>query len=90
MGSTLNLALHAAEPFSRMTPVTQALYNGVVGEVSGNPAVASGQWDLSQFYSLLQEQTKVQQEMQLISLSSNLEKSKHETSMAPIRNTRVS
>ena len=39
--------------------------------------------------SLLQMQIQVQQVMQYFSMQSNIEKSKHETEMAPIRNLRV-
>jgi len=42
-----------------------------------------------QFQSLLQEQMRVQMVMQVVSMESNLLKSRHETEMAAVRNMRV-
>lgn len=56
------------------------LASGVAGSVAGiNP----------EYMDLLQKQMEVQTQMQLISMHSNIEKSKHETEMAAIRNIRV-
>jgi hypothetical protein len=41
------------------------------------------------FLSLLELQINAQKEMQSVSMMSNIEKSKHETRMTPIRNLRV-
>lgn len=41
------------------------------------------------FLSLLQQQIEVQLELQSVSMVSNIEKSKHESKMAAIRNIRV-
>lgn len=41
------------------------------------------------FVDLLEKQLQAQYEMQVVSMESNVEKSKHETQMAPIRNIRV-
>jgi hypothetical protein len=38
---------------------------------------------------LLAEQVRIQREMQIVTMISNVEKSKHETEMAPVRNLRV-
>lgn len=38
---------------------------------------------------LLNMQIQIQRQMQVISMASNIEKSRHETEMAPIRNMRV-
>lgn len=46
----------------------------------------SGGGDIS---SLLNQQIQIQQVMQTVSMISNVERSKHETEMAPIRNMRV-
>lgn len=43
----------------------------------------------SKYTELIQMQIRAQEQMQQVSLVSNLEKSKHETQMAPIRNIRV-
>lgn len=42
-----------------------------------------------QYASLIQEQIHQQTQMQLVSLVSNVEKSKHETQMSAIRNVRA-
>ena len=39
--------------------------------------------------SLLNQQIQIQQVMQTVSMISNVERSRHETEMAPIRNMRV-
>lgn len=39
--------------------------------------------------SLLNRQIQIQQEMQTVSMASNIARSQHETEMAPIRNMRV-
>ena len=41
------------------------------------------------YRDLLMKQIEIQQQMQLVSMTSNIEKSKHETEMAAIRNIRV-
>lgn len=56
------------------------LTGGVIGGVS----------DIGGFQQLLNQQMEVQLAMQTTSMQSNVEKSKHETRMAPIRNIRVS
>lgn len=42
------------------------------------------------YQDLLNKQIEVQQQMMLMSMSSNIEKSKHETQMAAVRNIRTS
>lgn len=42
-----------------------------------------------EYASLLDKQIEVQLQMQLVSMYSNIEKSKHETQMAAVRNIRV-
>lgn len=55
---------------------------------SGAVEAAAGGLDL-EYQALLQEQLEVQRQMFLMSLYSNLEKSRHETEMAAVRNIRV-
>ena len=45
--------------------------------------------DASNFQQLINEQVKLQYDLQKFSLASNLERSKHETKMSVLRNTRV-
>lgn len=42
-----------------------------------------------EYAALLQKQLEVQQQLQMVSMESNLLRSRHETDMAPIRNIRV-
>ena len=58
---------------------------GVSSDIGGVSTTASG--DIG---SLIQLQIDAQQEMQAATMISNLEKSKHESKMAAIRNVRVS
>jgi hypothetical protein len=60
---------------------------GLVGLGAG--AALGGGGIEGQYLVLLQEQMRQQQQMQLVSLHSNIEKSKHETQMAAIRNVRA-
>lgn len=55
--------------------------NVAAGEVPGLDAP---------YQELLNKQIEVQQQMMLMSMSSNIEKSKHETQMAAVRNIRTS
>ena len=41
------------------------------------------------YQDLINQQIQIQQQMQLVSLHSNIERSKHETQMAALRNLRV-
>lgn len=41
------------------------------------------------YAELLNKQIEMQQQMQLVTMQSNIEKSRHETQMAPVRNIRV-
>ena len=51
--------------------------------------LASGFGDVTGVQNLLQQQIQIQQVMQTVSMISNVERSRHETEMAPIRNMRV-
>ena len=58
----------------------------VLGVATGVGSGASGMGD---FQSLLNTQMEVQRVMAMVSMESNISKSRHETEMAPIRNLRV-
>ena len=60
-----------------------ATLGSVTGAVTGEGGLSS------EYQTLLQEQLEVQRQMFLMSLYSNLEKSRHETQMAAVRNVRV-
>jgi hypothetical protein len=77
-------------PHSGATQVMRAVVKGVEGLASGIGKTASKFAGVDAQYSpLLEKQLEVQVQMQLVSLYSNIEKSRHETEMAAIRNTRV-
>lgn len=56
----------------------------VAGGIGGVPLEASGS-----FAELIQAQIQSQMEMQTTSMVSNIERSKHESKMTPIRNIRL-
>lgn len=65
----------------------QNILNGL-GSVASSVLESAGGLNL-EYQALLQEQLETQRQMFLMSLYSNLEKSKHETQMAAVRNIRV-
>jgi len=66
----------------------QSLLSGVANIASSSLGISSGSLSL-EYQDLLQQQLETQRQMFLMSLYSNLEKSKHETQMAAVRNIRV-
>ncbi len=80
-----DLVSYLPEPNSILASGFQALLQ-TGASVAGS--VLSGGID-PQYQALIQEQMRQQQQMQLVSLISNSEKSKHETAMTPLRNIRV-
>lgn len=56
----------------------------IAGEVGGVSLNATGS-----FAELIQAQLQAQMEMQTTSMVSNIERSKHETKMTPVRNIRL-
>lgn len=72
------------EPKNRLGLDFSAVLNGVVGAAASTfSGVDPG------YVALINKQIETQQQMQLVSMESNIEKSKHETQMAAIRNVRV-
>jgi len=59
--------------------------NVATAAFTGNPMIDSAQ----DFQQLISTQIQVQRDMQLYTMISNLERSRHETEMAPVRNMRV-
>ena len=76
-GDTFRIATTAATAIAGVAG--NALTGGALGGLSG----------VGDFQDLISKQVEVQKEMQKTSMTSNIEKSKHETKMAPIRNLRV-
>lgn len=85
---TKTAAHYLPEPATGSGQLFQDVLNSVasVGSsiVGGIPAVATGD-----FASLIQLQLEAQREMQSTTMVSNIEKSKHESKMAAVRNIRV-
>jgi len=75
------------EPRSRAGQIFRSVLNGV-SSMFGRAAGGIAGIDPG-YQELLNRQIEAQQQMQLVSLESNIEKSKHETQMAAIRNIRV-
>lgn len=82
------------EPFSNLTG-SLANLGGNFGDIAsriGTPEISNSIGDpnnMQMFADLLREQVEAQRQMQVINFHSNVEKSKHETRMAPIRNIRA-
>lgn len=92
------LARFAAEPksglgitFSKVLGGVGSLVNKAVNAASsvitGGSGVGTGLDP--QYQTLIETQIQVQEQMMLMSFYSNIEKSKHETKMAAVRNVRV-
>jgi len=60
--------------------------SSVLGTAVDTAGAFGGATDIQ---SLLQQQIEIQRVMQTVSMISNVERSKHETEMAPIRNMRL-
>lgn len=74
--SLINGAINAASSFA--SSVSPILGSGI-NSVGLDPS----------YRSLIEQQIEVQVQMQTTSMQSNIERSKHEAMMTPIRNTRV-
>jgi hypothetical protein len=74
------------EPRNGVAAPFKSMLSSVATSVAGGtvfPGVEAGYTDL------LNQQMEMQQQMQLVSLYSNIEKSRHETQMAAVRNIRA-
>lgn len=73
------------EPRSRIGSTFGAVLQGVGKAVSGASSAVSID---PEYRDLIETQMEFQRQMQLVSLHSNIEKSRHEAKMAAIRNVR--
>lgn len=71
--------------FGNLLQVASSVASQVTGSISNSPI---GRVD-PLYVDLINKQIEVQQQMQLVSFHSNIERSKHETQMAAVRNMRV-
>ena len=81
-----NLTRFVPEPRSRIANTFQTVARAVTTAATG---VTVHSID-PEYKELLSTQMEFQKQMQLVSLTSNVEKSKHESRMAAIRNVRTS
>ena len=81
-----DIARIAPEPESRLSSVFSSLGSVASGLLTAGANSLVG----SDYSALITAQLQAQREMQVVSMVSNVEKSKHETQMAAIRNVRVS
>ncbi len=94
MGATLidaaGLARYIPEPQNRLGFGLSSIGSVVGGLAStlGGGSAPSGTIS-PEYRDLLERQIEIQTQMQLVSMESNIEKSRHETQMAAIRNIRV-
>jgi hypothetical protein len=84
-----NAARYLPEPATRGVGIFKDVMN-LVGKVGSNVVGGVGLNPYGDFAELINIQIEAQREMQTTTMVSNLEKSKHESKMAPIRNIRVS
>lgn len=79
-----NLGLAIATPYGRL---------GKILRTTGNVLSNIGQSNLSgvdsQYSEIIKQQMEMQRQMLLVSMHSNLERTKHEIQMAPVRNIRA-
>jgi hypothetical protein len=76
----------APEPQSSLNSVFSGFGSVATSLIGAGADVLAG----ADYAALIGAQLQAQREMQVISMVSNVEKSKHETQMAAIRNVRVS
>ena len=83
-----NLTRFIPEPTGSFGNFLQGIVKTVTTAVTGGADPLLGQID-SKYQAFIEAQLHAQEQLQLVSLYSNIEKSKHETKMVAIRNVRV-
>ncbi len=78
------------QPKNSSSGIFSKLVNFVRGGLNTATDVATSGIVNPEYQQLIERQMELQQQMMLVSMHSNLEKSKHDTRMAPVRNIRVS
>ena len=73
----------AAGVFKTVLNAVGSVASSLIGQGAGMQGIDLG------YQEILATQIETQNQMQLVSLYSNIEKSKHETQMAAVRNVRV-
>ncbi|MCB0317391.1 MAG: hypothetical protein KDD56_01445 [Bdellovibrionales bacterium] len=93
--SVSNVNNNSSSTFEYIVPEPESSISNTFGDVLRSAAsVASTATGIggvgAEIYTLLDQQIEVQREMQTITMLSNIERSKHEMKMGPIRNMRIS
>ena len=89
-GSGSGLERMTPEPEGRLLQGFRQVLHTAASTLDAFPLVGGGLGEIDPLYTdLINQQIAVQQQLQLVSFESNIEKSKHETQMAAVRNIRV-
>jgi len=88
LSSTSNLLRFIPEPQSRVASTFGNVMKAVGSSISGDSSGSVISLDPG-YQALLEKQIEVQEQLQLVSMESNIEKSKHESKMAAVRNFRA-
>ncbi len=83
------LARLLPEPKSRVAKTFGSVLSGLGSAIGAGASALTGGAIQSDYAELINKQIEVQQQMMLVSFVSNMEKSKHETEMAAVRNIRA-
>ena len=90
---SINQIMSSMTKFQRMMPTpkssTAKSVFSTLGDVASSALGMNGS-SLGEYADLINTQIQMQQEMMTVTMVSNIEKSQHETRMAPVRNIRVS
>jgi hypothetical protein len=89
MSDTINIGSNYTRllglPTSIFTQGFGEVYRAIMSKASGNEGLQVS----DKYQPYMDKQIKAQEELQVVSLVSNIERSKHETAMTPLRNLRV-
>ncbi|MCB0320099.1 MAG: hypothetical protein KDD60_04180 [Bdellovibrionales bacterium] len=87
-GNSSGLVRIPPEPRSRIGFDFSSILQGISGLASAAIGTQTGGIQ-PQYLALINKQIEMQEQMQLVSLTSNIEKSRHESRMAAVRNVRA-
>ncbi|MDZ4786367.1 MAG: hypothetical protein SGJ02_09865 [bacterium] len=86
--SVTGLMRFIPEPKSSIASTFGTVMRSVAGAVSGESGRSVVSLEPS-YQSLLEKQIQLQEQMQIVTMESNIEKTKHESKMAAVRNFRA-
>lgn len=85
LSSSSNLLRFVPEPKSRVASAFSGVMRSVGQTISGGSSVSLD----PSYQALLEKQIELQEQMQRISMESNIEKTRHESKMSAVRNFRA-